>query len=374
MTSMNAPSPFLKSSGRLLSLDFVRGLTMVLLTLESTELYNHLMPVAEGTAMMPLLNQFFHHEWHGLHLWDLVQPVFMFVAGTAMAFSIKKQREHNSWGVTFVKVLQRCGWLFFWGVLDYAVREKGLSFELWDVLTQLSFTTLVAFLVIDFPVAAQIGVSILCLVIPEFLYRFTHIPRFDQPFTDQHNFGNYIDVILMNKINKGGWVAINCISTSAHTICGMMAGQLLLGNKTSAQKMKYLLLSAAILFMVGFGLDLTGITPVIKKIATSSFVLVSGGWCLLFLAISYWWIDVKKHQKHLLFFTIFGMNSIFIYLFFEIVGARWFNEYILTITNGLLGFIHFPQIPAEIIGSFVIFALEFGMLYFLYRKKIFFRI
>ncbi len=178
----------------------------------------------------------------------------------------------------------------------------------------------------------------------------------------------------MNKINKGGWVAINCISTSAHTIWGMMAGQLLLRSKTSGEKLKYLLLSAFILFLLGFGLDLTGITHIIKRIATSSFVLAAGGWCLLFLAFAYWWIDIKKHQKHLLFFTIFGMNSIFIYLFFEIVALRWFNEYIFVITNGLLGFIHFPEIPAEIIGSLVVFALEFGMLYFLYRRKIFFRI
>ena len=373
---MNAasPSPLIKSSARLLSLDFVRGLTMVLLTLESTELYNHLKPAADGTFAAPLLNQFFHHEWHGLHLWDLVQPVFMFVAGTAMAFSIKKQKETNSWADTFIKVLKRCGWLFFWGVLDYAVRETGLSFELWDVLTQLSFTTLVAFLIMDFPVVVQIGVSFLCLLIPEFLYRFSHIPGFDQPFTDQHNFGNYMDVILMNKINKGGWVAINCISTSAHTIWGVLAGKLLLSNKTANEKVKYLLSAAAALFILGYGLDAAGITPIIKKIATSSFVLASGGWCFLFLAISYWWIDVKKHQKNLSLFIVFGMNSIFIYLFFEIVASRWFNDYIFAIMNGLFGFIDFPVIPAKIIGSLAVFGLECGMMYFLYRKKVFFRI
>lgn len=373
---MNAASPstLQKPHTRLLSLDFVRGLTMVLLTLESTELYNHLIPVVQGTSAMLLLNQFFHHEWHGLHLWDLVQPVFMFVAGTAMAFSIRKTRQIHTWGFAFKKVLIRSGWLFFWGVLDYAVRKEGLSFELWDVLTQLSFTTLVAFLIMDFPVVAQIIVSLLCLLIPEFLYRFTHVPGFDQPFTDQHNFGNYVDLILMNKINKGGWVAINCISTSAHTIWGMMAGQLLLSNRRTDEKLKYLLISALLLFIIGFSLDVMGITPIIKKIATSSFVLVSGGWALLFLFISYWWIDVKKHQKHLTFFTVFGMNSIFIYLFFEIVASRWFNEYIFAITGGLLGFAHFPEMPAAIIGSLVVFALECGIMYFLYRKKIFFRI
>src|SRR6202035_4042936 len=272
---------------RLSSLDFLRGLTMVFLTLESTLLFEHLVRVVKGTWAADILNQFFHHPWHGLHFWDLVQPVFMFVAGVALAFSMKKQRQSHSWGQSFIKILKRCGLLFFWGVLDYAVRKSGLSFELWDVLTQLSFTTLVAFLIMDWPVTIQLCVSVLCLLIPEFLYRYSHISGFDQPFVDQHNFGNYIDLILMNKTNSGGWVAINCISTSAHTIWGVLAGKLLLSDKTNSQKMKYLLVSSLILLLIGFGLDWSNITPIIKRIATSSFVLVSGGYCVLFLATCY---------------------------------------------------------------------------------------
>lgn len=347
---------------------------MVLLTLESTKLYNHLRQALQHTAAMPLLEQFFHHPWHGLRLWDLVQPVFMFVAGTALSFSLKRQKDNLTWGQSFQKILKRCFWLFFWGVLDYAVRDFGLSFELWNVLTQLAFTTLVAFLIMDFPVVAQIAVSFLCLLIPELLYRYANIPGFNQPFTDQHNFGNYMDLVLMNKINSDGWVAINCISTSAHTIWGILAGKLLLNSKPFTEKLKYLIGAGIALLILGYGLDLLGITPIIKRIATSSFVLASGGWCLLFLALSYWRIDVKEHKNRLLFFLIFGMNSIFIYLFFEIVALRWFNGYILALTNGLFKLVHFPEVPAEIIGSLVIFALEFGMLYFLYRKKIFFKI
>ncbi len=221
----------------------------------------------------------------------------MFAAGVALAFSMKKQRQTHTWGQSFVKILKRCGWLFFWGVLDYAVRKSGLSFELWDVLTQLSFTTLVAFLIMDWSVKAQLLVSALCLIIPELLYRYTHIPGFDQPFVDQHNFGNYMDLVLMNKINPAGWVAINCISTSAHTIWGVLAGKLLLSDKTSYEKLKWLLISSALLLLLGFGLDWAHITPIIKRIATSSFVLASGGWVLLFLAICYWWVDVKQHRK-----------------------------------------------------------------------------
>jgi len=361
-------------SGRLASLDFLRGLTMVLLTLESTLLFEHLVPVFKGTPGDYILNQFFHHPWHGLRFWDLVQPTFMFVAGVAMAFSIAKQKLTHHWNQRFVRILKRCGWLFFWGVLDYAVRKNGLSFELWDVLTQLSFTTLVAFLIMEWPVVWQLAVSALCLLIPELLYRFSHIPGFDQPFTDQHNFGNYVDLILMHKINPGGWVAINCISTSCHTIWGVLAGKLLISNRTAGEKMKWLLTAGVVLLILGFGLDQSHITPIIKRIATSSFVLASGGYCILFLAVCYWWVDIKNHKRRLLFFNLFALNSIFIYLFFEIVGDRWFTGYILTITNGLFGIIYMPAIAAAVLGSLVVFFLEAGLLYFLYSKKIFFKV
>jgi predicted acyltransferase len=361
-------------SNRLLSLDFLKGMTMILLTLESTLLFEHLLPVVKGTWAAYILNQFFHHPWNGLHFWDLIQPTFMFAAGVALAFSISKQRQTITWSQSFTKILKRCGWLFFWGVLDYAVRSTGLSFELWDVLTQLSFTTLVAFLIMGWSVPLQLIASGLCLLIPEFLYRYSHIPGFDQPFVDQHNFGNYVDLILMNKINPGGWVAINCISTSAHTIWGVLAGKLLLSEKTANQKVKYLLTAGMILLVFGFGLDWTHVTPIIKRIATSSFVLASGGYCLLFLAICYWWVDIRKHRNQLLLFNLFALNSIFIYLFFEIVGDRWFTGYILTITNGLFGFAHIPINIAGVMGSLIAFSIEIGLLCFLYRKKIFFKL
>ncbi|HXB43695.1 MAG TPA: DUF5009 domain-containing protein [Puia sp.] len=358
---------------RLLSLDFLRGFIMVLLALESTGLYEHLFIATEKQPIWnKIFQQFFHHPWNGLRFWDLVQPSFMFMAGVAMAFSLRKQMEQGmTWQQSFKKILKRCFWLFFWGVLDYAVRPDGLSFELWDVLTQLSFTTLVAFLIFRWKAAGQIVFCAGLLLLTEILYRLMHIPNFDQPFTDQHNFGNYVDLKLMNKINDGGWVAINCIPTAVHTIAGALVGKLLINGKN---KISTLLLWASICFTLGYGLDFLGITPIIKRIATSSFTLASLGWCLCFLSLSYWWIDIKDHRNYLKFFTIVGMNSIFIYLFFEIVGDRWFTGYITAITSGLLTIISTPETLKLIISSISVFALEWLLCYFLYKKKIFFKL
>lgn len=364
----------LEKNNRLLSLDFLRGFIMVLLALESTRLYDNLFELTEGSVVQNFFLQFFHHPWNGLRFWDLIQPGFMFIAGTAMAFSLHKQNEAGAlWKDQFTKTLKRSGWLFFWGVLDYAVRPQGLSFELWDVLTQLSFTTLVAFLIFRWSATHQILLSIGLLLLTEVLYRFVNIPGFDQPFTDQHNFGNFIDLVFMNKINADGWVAINCIPTAAHTIWGAVAGKLLLSALDEKKKINYLLLAGVICLGTGYAMDWT-ITPIIKRIATSSFTIASGGWCLLALAACYWWIDLKNHRKHLAFFTIVGMNSIFIYLFFEIVGHRWFNEYAGAISNGLMGIVHTPHAVVMVVTPLFIFALEWGLCYFLYRKKIFFKL
>lgn len=372
MTEHRAVDAVPSSPERLLSLDFMRGLIMVLLMLESAQLYARLLEFT-NTPLHGIALQFHHHPWHGLRFWDLIQPGFMFIAGTALALSLDRQTAAGvPWSASFRKALKRSGWLFFWGVLDYAVRAHGLSFELWDVLTQLSFTLLVAFLIFRWPATWQIGFSVGLLLLTEVLYRFTGIPGFDQPFTDQRNFGNYLDLLLMNKINPDGWVAINCLPTAAHTIWGAVAGKLLLSSRSDREKIQWLVIAGAIGVLLGFGLDATT-TPIIKRIATSSFVLASGGFCLLGLAACYWVIDIRKRRPLMTFFTVVGMNSLFIYVFFEIVGNRWFTGYVGAITNGLMTLMGVPGPAMGIITAMAVFGLEWQLCYFLYRKKIFFR-
>lgn len=360
------------TNNRLLSLDFMRGMIMFLLALEAAGLYDTLYDASEGNWSHAIAQQFHHHPWNGLRFWDLIQPAFMFMAGVAMAYSVIGMKERGlSNGQQWVKMFKRCGWLFFWGVLIYAVRKSGLSFELWNVLTQLSFTLLLAYLIFGLDVKLQIGISIGLLILTELLYRYTAIPGFEQPFTDQHNFGNYVDLILMNKINKGGWVAINCIPTAVHTIAGAILGKHLIEGKKDI--VKRMAIVGVVCLVAGYALDFTGITPIIKRISTSSFVMASLGWCLLCMALCYHWIDVQKHNKGLYFFKVIGMNSIFIYLFFEIVGAKWFNGYIEAITSGLLS----PALPDLIVAlttSLTIFFLEWKCCEFLYKRGIFFRL
>jgi predicted acyltransferase len=367
--------PTSQNGQRLLSLDFLRGVIMVILILGETGVFLKLNEASPNRITHLLAIQFEHSIWHGLHFWDLLLPAFMFVAGTAMAFSYQKQKQlHYSWKQSFLKTLRRSFWLLFFGVLIYAVRDNHLNLQFSNVLTELAFATLISFLIINWPPVWQLTVSILLLLITEFLFRFTHIPGFDQPFTDQHNFGNYIDLIVIGRVNGHYGTTMNWIPCAASTIWGLMAGQLLLSNKSVKRKLSYLAAFGLLTLVLGFTLDRTGITPMLKWISSSSFVLATGGISIIALAICYWWIDVRRHQRYLRFFTVVGMNSIFIYLFYNFIGAQWLYGYADILISGLLNLINIPFTAGAVISCLAVFVFEWYLCYFLFKKRIFFKL
>lgn len=178
----------------------------------------------------------------------------------------------------------------------------------------------------------------------------------------------------MRKINPDGWVAINCIPTAAHTIWGAVAGKWLLSSSNTTIKLRNIIILGIAALALGYALDVFNITPIIKRIATSSFTLVSGGYCLLALAFLFYWIDELQHKRWLFPFVVVSMNSIFIYLFFEIVVSRWISEYFNTIVKGVLAPAGLSLSFILIIASAVIFLFEWCLCYWLYRKKIFFKL
>ncbi len=362
---------------RLLSLDFFRGITMFLLVAEGTALWSVLVkePVA-GTFLEPFFQQFHHHPWAGLRFWDLVQPFFMFIVGVAMPFSYAKRRKRGDSKQKITRhIIQRSILLLAFGVGLHCGYRRELVWELWNVLSQLSVTIIIAYFLMRYKPSVQIVVSFGLLLLTEVLYRTFPLEGYNQPFVKDHNFGSWMDMVLMGKINPGGgWVAINFIPTAAHTIWGVVAGQLLLSEKPAAEKLKKLIVGGFIILAAGYLLHWTEITPIIKRISTSSFVLASGGWSLLVLALSYWFIDIRKINRWIFPFVIVGMNPIFIYLFSNTVGGQWFNGFIGIFTKGFLSWFNAPEFLMALVTSLTVLALEWLLCYYLYRKRIFFKI
>ncbi len=374
---MNEKNTIDPGGTRLLSLDFFRGITMFLLVAEGTSLWSVLVqePVA-GTFLEPFFMQFHHHPWNGLRFWDLIQPFFMFIVGVAMPFSyanrVKKGDSHSK--ITR-HIIQRCIILLAFGVGLHCGYRHELVWELWNVLSQLSVTILIAYFLMKYKPSVQIFASIGLLLLTEVLYRTFSLEGYNQPFVKDHNFGSWMDIILMGKINPGGgWVTINFIPTAAHTIWGVVAGQTLMSAKPASQKIKWIALAGGIALLSGYILDWTSITPIIKRIATSSFVLASGGWALLVLALSFWFIDVKKVNRWIFPFVIVGMNPIFIYMFFNTVGEQWLNDFVAIFTEGFLSWFSVSEFIIRLVTSLAILTIEWFICYYLYKRKIFFRI
>lgn len=361
---------------RLMSLDFFRGLIMVALLLGETGIFKFIAEAASSPFTHFLAEQFEHSEWHGLTFWDLLLPAFILISGTSMAFSYHKQKNtlHYPWKKSFYKILTRCGWLLFWGVLIYAVRDAKINLQFSNVLAQLSFITLVSFLTIRLNFKGQFIVSLLCLLIPELISRFSHVPGFDEPFVTQHNFGNYVDLLVLGHVNGHYGTTFNVVSSSAFGIWGLMAGNLLLSDKKPTAKFYNLLAGGALLITGGVLLEITHITPILKWITTSSFVMVTGGVALVVMALLYMWIDIKEHRRGLNFFMIVGMNSIFIYLFLNFFSWFIFGDKLSVICVGLLDFIHVSAAVANVVACIILFWMEWGLCYFLYRKKLFFKL
>ncbi|MRI01154.1 DUF5009 domain-containing protein [Kriegella sp. EG-1] len=361
-----------KSNGRLLSLDFYRGLTMFLLIAEFSHLFSYLvLPQFNGSFIHALGSQFHHVEWEGLHFWDLIQPFFMFIVGVAMPLSFSKRiAKGDSYKELTKHAVKRALLMLLLGWALYCIDPGLIVFRFQNVLAQLGVAYILAFLVIRKPVIMQIGFSIFLLIITEGLYRFFPVEGFTNAFVNGENFPAWFNILISGEEDGSGWAMFNAIPTAAHTIWGVVAGQLLISDFEPKKKLMYLFGAGIIGLIIGFGLS--PFTPIIKKIATTTFVFASGGWSLIALALCYWLIDIKKYQKGVLFFAVVGMNPLFIYLFAHIGGAELIKKIFLPFSNALFGWT--GELGAHIILSSIVLFMLWYICYWMYKKKIFIRI
>jgi predicted acyltransferase len=363
---MNEGRNPLSPAGRLESLDVFRGLTMIFL-------------VSGGFGLPALANdptlgfigrQFTHHPWHGLHFEDLIQPFFMFIVGVAMPFSFGRRWERGeTWERSFLHVIRRSVTLFLFGVILHITYSGKYVWELWNVLTQLSATYLIAFLFMRKSIRTQLIVSFAILLANYLAYRFIPVPGVTDPWEKDHNLGSYLDMLLMGKINPGGgWVAINFIGSTAHTMWGVVAGQVLRSVRPDSRKIRLLAIGGSIGVLLGVALD--PITPIVKRICTSSFIIESGGLALLALALCYWIVDVRNRRRWAKIPIIFGMNSIFLYMTSQLLGG-WLKNLVGVFSKPFLDPL---GIAGTIIVANLVLAVYISLAWWLWKQKIFFKI
>jgi len=360
------------SEDRILSIDLFRGLTMFLLLGEFVNIFNYFTPAIFGEGVITAINsQFHHHPWNGLRFWDLIQPYFMFIVGLSLPFAMKsrikkgdtlKQISKHTYKRALILILM--GWAL------YCISAGKITFYFQNVLVQIGGAYSIAYLIMHRSLRFQALFSIGLLLLTEVIYRLFSVDGFSEPFVINQNFGSWLDTLYGGQ-SDGGWASFNMIPTAAHTIWGVLIGQYLMSKNSPLTKLTNMIIIGVVLIVLGYLLGF--ITPIIKRISTSSFVIVSGGWSILTLAFLYWIVDIKKVNKGwTTFFGVVSMNSIFIYLFAHVGGAKLIEEVLHPFTYGL--FFWANQISAQIFTSLAVWALLWCICYWMYTKKLFIKI
>jgi predicted acyltransferase len=259
--------------------------------------------------------------------------------------------------------------LLGWGL--YCVGPGVITFRFQNVLAQIAFTYLIAYLILHRSFRYQLIFSLALIALTEALYRFFPVEGFNHAFVANKNFGTWLDLQYGGADLKGSWVSINALPTAAHTIWGVLAGKLLMSIKPANEKFKRLLIAGAVLVIVGYLMD--PVTPIIKRISTSSFVMVSGGWTILAMAFLYWMVDIKKMKGGwTLFYAIVGTNSLFIYLFAHLDGAQFIEHILHPFTHALFDW--GGDLTAEMLTSLLVWGALWGLCYWMYKKRLFIKI
>jgi predicted acyltransferase len=371
---MNNPIQLNQEQSRILSIDFFRGFTMFLLIGESTRLYSHISSIEGSSVMQFIGTQFSHHEWNGLHFWDLIQPFFMFIVGVAIPFAVaNRMKKGDSEKLILLHALKRSFLLLFLGWALYCIGPGKIVFRFQNVLAQLSVTYLVAFLIMRKSFSFQLIFTLVILLLVDLAYRFFPVENFNHPWVPYENLGAWVNNKIEGVDKASIWASMNAIPTIAHTVWGVLFGQLLMSDRSVRKKIQIMVVAGLAGLLIGYSLDFLNITPIIKKIATSSFVFASGGWAILTLAFCYWLIDVRKlFAEGSKFFIIVGMNCIFIYLLFEVGGADLVSTIIAPFTSTFFSW--GGEITVGIVTSLAVWASLWYICYWLYKNRIFIKI
>lgn len=364
-----------EKSSRLLSLDVLRGFDMFFIMGGGSLMIA--LCAALGAPDCAFAKQFHHVSWDGLAFHDTIFPLFLFIAGVSFPFSMAKRLSHGAKRSSIVwHTLRRGLTLIFLGLVFNGFMKLDFAhLRVFGVLQLIGFAWMVAALLyIWLGLKARIAIAAILLIGTAVLFRFVGAPDFpsDTPFSAYGNLGCWVDRTFIGVNHIIGKVydpegTAGLLPSIVTPMLGMFAGDLLRSSLSGGRKAAILFIASALL--IGAGLLMSIEVPIVKKLWSSSFVLVVGGYSAAMLALFYFIIDVKGWHGWTLFFRVIGLNSITIYLAQRIIGFHKASEFIFGGTAGLL-----PSAWQPVGTSIAYIATCWLFLYFLYRKNIFLKV
>jgi predicted acyltransferase len=397
---MDSPTSQLRPQ-RLTAIDVYRGLVMFLMMAEVL----HLRAVARAFPESALWKFLSHHqehvEWVGCSLHDLIQPSFSFLVGVALPYSLASRISRGqSTSTMTLHAVWRALVLVGLGIFLRSVGRPQTNYTFEDTLTQIGLGYPFLFL-LGFRSARVQWIALALILIgdwaafavyprPEsgFDYRAVNVPEnwphrldgFAAHWNKNSNLAWAFDRWFLNLFprqrpfvaNGGGYATLSFVPTLGTMILGLITGGVLRSDRKGAGKLAWLIGVGLLGLLAGEALGAAGICPVVKRIWTPSWVLFSGGWCLLILAVIYTLTDLAGWRGWAFPLIVIGMNSIAAYCLSALI-ERFIAESLQThlgreIFKGL-GSGYEPLL----LGAAVL-AVLWLILFWMYRRRIFLRI
>lgn len=348
---------------RLASIDAYRGLVMVLMVSEGLgipQVVNNFRRIPGlGHLDTPVWDrlafQTDHVAWVGCGLWDLIQPSFMFLVGTALAFSVASRRaKGQSFGRMLFHAIFRSVVLVGLGVFLSSNWEAHTDWIFTNVLCQIglgyTFLFLLAWLRPRWQILAA-GLILLGYWGAFALYPapsaatssadinlpadWTRLHGFAAHWEKNSNLAAHVDHSFLNLFprvegkpyayNKGGYTTLNFVPSLATMLLGLLAGELIRSRLSSGRKFAFLLLCGIGGLAAGWLLGWLGICPVVKRIWTPSWTIYSAGWAFGALALFYLVVDIARFKRWSYPLIVVGMNSIVAYCISQLLRP-WVRE------------------------------------------------
>ena len=373
-------------SQRLESLDVLRGFDLFLLVgLEMV--MHHLDNAVHTPAFHSVMWCFTHVDWEGFSTWDLVMPLFMFMSGITIPFALSRYKDAADKSLVYRRILKRVILLWIFGMMcqgNLLGLDADRIYLYSNTLQSIAMGYLISSLLfLHTGIRTQIGLAIVLLLGFWGAMELITIQGYGGGnYTPDGNLAEWIEREVLGRFRDGAsvvngevifpdWYRYTWILSSPNfgvtVLTGTFAGYILKDKEWTPQR-KLVGLVIIGLSMVGIGWIWGIWHPVIKKLWTSSMVLVSSGYCFLLMALFYYVIDYKGWKKHTGWLKVYGMNSILAYMLamcmnFSCIGHSLFH--------GLEQYIG-DFYPILITISNV--SIVYFILWYLYKKQIFLRV
>jgi len=349
---------------RLLSLDIYRGITMLAMMLHTFGLKE----LAHIPIVGVIFSQLNHAEWVGFHAEDFILPSFLFIMGFSLALSNTFRRMRgDAWAVRFRHVLKRSVQLFLFGFfLSWYSAGRPVTGP--GVLQVLALSYLIGFFFCDLRLKTRFMVFVALLFIHWFFIYI--VPVYDvgqNSYVIYKNIVYLIDETLTNSPSRWGYI-YTVITSAAVVLFGSIVSDMYRHRSSDLKFIKALAVIGVVFIITG--LAISPVNPIIKRMFTSSYTLMTSGLCAAFFVVLFYLVDVIKLRGWALPFVVVGMNSIFIYIVHNLLRSWLLNTAGIFI-NPLGAFI---GAWIEPIKHTVSLAAQWLLCLWLYRRKIYFRL